>query len=349
VIPENTPRPETDDHPDDEQRARHAGAEPVQGEERPFDIAAIEAEDAEFEDDVEPDGTDSGEAADHGRPVIVVEGEGPPREIYRILRQMPAFRAQFEPLWLPSLARIHADTGGGVDYAGRVVACWRQITALRPDRRWRELGDAVPTAEIVTFPRLSMEFLWPFTGPDARRVPEPPVYKTSRYAYADRVAASLADANLPDDELFARYLVLSREAMPDLNRLYEDTVAAWRTREAAADIPVAQDVIDNFRSDRLFHAPGVPAGPPLIRLVRLLVERTARLDETVRSQILADLAVISRGYTGQPAQQWPIHPAVAEAYGLKWYGPELRYRVSYNLWGYRQYMLKYIRWAPWST
>jgi hypothetical protein len=326
------------------------GHGPSDGAPDVFDIEQVEAEEADADGEDEEDIARGDALEDAIRPIVVIEGEGPARELYRIMRQLGELRACIEPLWVPSLASLESGPAAlSAERRSRIIACWRQVTAKSRDEKWERQASVFPDAQVVTFARLSMELLWPLTGADPRRVPEPPVYKQSRYLYADRVAASLAELDLPDTALFERYMALSTLEMPDLGRWFDDTVSQWQQRERASDVPMVDDILADFQSTRLFHAPGAPAGKPLIGLLRKLIDTLASLSTSERAQITGQLGQIARGYLGQMAHQWPIHPLVADAYDLRWYDADMLYRVAYNKWTHRQYILNYIRWAPWST
>jgi len=313
-----------------------------------FDIDRVDAEDLD-------EGEDDTEAEPHSpdldtRPILVVEGEGAAREMYRIVRQLSALREVIEPAWIPNLAnrqRIEASLSPAQQR--RVVMCWRQVGAKTRSDQGREQETVFPSARTITFARITMELLWPLTGVDPRRVPEPPVYKQSRYSYADQVAVQLTGLDLPDDEMFEFYMEQSTQAMPDLSLWYETVVAGWREREIGADIGMVDDLLDELPRRRLFHSPGAPTGWPLITLLHRLIESLDDLSDQQRDRCLAQLATLGRGYMGQMAHQWPIHPLVADAYDLQWYNPDMLYRVAFNTWSFRRYILNYIRWAPWST
>ena len=49
---------------------------------------------------------------------------------------------------------------------------------------------------------------------------------------------------------------------------------------------------------------------------------------------------------GQDFECVPIHPIVAETFGLRWYRPDALYRWHGHEWTFKQYMVHYIRWLP---
>jgi hypothetical protein len=259
-----------------------------------FDMDRVDAEDLdEGEDDTEHEAQPSD--ADT-RPILIIEGEGTARELFRIVRQLTELRAVIEPVWVAKLANRDRMAGTlSAQQQQRVVACWRQVGARPRVDAAREQEPPFPGARVVSFARISMELLWPLTGTDPRRVPEPPVYKQSRYGYADQVGAQLAGLDLDDDELFDYYMEQSTQAMPDLGLWYDNTVADWRQREAGADIRMVDELLAEFAEHRLFHSPGAPTGRPLISLVRRLLDTLDDLGATARERCHAEHGQLNRG------------------------------------------------------
>jgi hypothetical protein len=62
--------------------------------------------------------------------------------------------------------------------------------------------------------------------------------------------------------------------------------------------------------------------------------------------LLADLDAVMEGYVG-PRQELPVHPLIARHFKLAWWSPNQMYRWHGNRMTHRDYILDYIKWAPW--
>jgi hypothetical protein len=256
----------------------------------------------------------------------------------RYLQSLSGFDFKWIPLHL--VARDDWQTRYGPDFMADVVAVWEQVeTGPATDHRG-ELHRRIPTGcEVVTFPPLSALCLWPFSGNDPRLASDP-----KRYPWPDAIGAVLSTETLPDDALFEKYMALSTERMPDLDRRLRLDTNRWKAADAIADIKAADWVAGNLTKVRLFHASShITAAPTRFLLGELLTrtqvvgpQATAAVQETER---------LLRYHEGQDFECVPIHPLVAERLQLRFYDPAARHRWHGHEWTFRQYILHYIRWA----
>ncbi len=227
----------------------------------------------------------------------------------------------------------------------RVV--WNQVESGEPTIHRRILESRLrPDCQVVKFPPLILLCLWPFSGSDPR------VAASSDYVYpwSDSIAASLAPSltgeDPPDDELFARYMRLTTEKMPDLERRLRLDATRVRAVDALADIKVWDWVEAHFRTTRLFHAATHLTALPFVYLLHRLLALTDGLSPAGIARARQEMTFLMRGNHGQDIEVVPVHPLVAERMGLTWYEPEARHRWHSHAWTYREYILKYIRWEP---
>jgi hypothetical protein len=191
-----------------------------------------------------------------------------------------------------------------------------------------------------------MTALWPFLGPDPRLVYEAGRYPNGRYRFGDRIGASLAYLQLPDDIMQLSYQSMTEKEMPNLDALLADDRAAWRGLDATHDVKVADFIVENFRRYRLFFAPPFPTGELLRHMIVQLVTGSPIEAICDLSKLRRELDFLLTGYIGR-REELPIHPHVAQRFGLAWWHPGMRYRWHGNHWTFEEYALRYIKWTAW--
>lgn len=222
-----------------------------------------------------------------------------------------------------------------------VETVWEQVETGAPTLHREALHARIPTGcPVIRFPPFSAIFLWPFSGNDPRLAADP-----ARYPWPDSIAALLANESLPDDALFDRYMAMTAERMPDLNRRLRMDIARWKASDAIADISLADWVEANFRATSLFHTSGHITAASIGHLMKQLLARTPILPAHLTHIALAEVDLLMRHHAGQDFETVPIHPIVAERVGLRFYDPDATWRWHSHRWTFRQYILHYIRWA----
>jgi hypothetical protein len=229
----------------------------------------------------------------------------------------------------------------GRDFMADVVTVWEQVETGGLSSNRAALHQHIPkNIPVVTFPPFTASCLWPFAGNDPRIAADP-----NRYPWPDSIAAVLATENLPDDALFEKYLRVTTERMPDLDRRLRLDIARWKASDAIADIRLADWVENTFRSVNLFHTGGHITATAAGYLMKQLLSRTSILTPALARAAIGETDVLLRHHTGQDFECVPIHPLVAERLGLAFYDPDAKYRWHEHEWTFRQYILHYIRWA----
>lgn len=292
------------------------------------------------------------------RGVILFSWGETPWEISCVLEGFPpfddAFRFHFvdnSTPWNSALAKLSERD------RRRVIAIWEEV-ASPPEQDGTSKRDARDTSpghrrngpRRVKIPRPIADCLWPLRGHDPRLVLEPPLYPRGRYPYTDRAAFNLvAEKELPDDALYARYLAHSEQIMPDLAAAFSRDVESWTALDRGCDVRIREFIVANFRSSRLFHAPETPAAPLLAYIVEHLLATLLPTLPVLPSAFLHEFAYYIHGYQGPFQNQVPVHPLVAERLGLSFLAPDERYRRGHTKRTFRQHILDYIRWEPWFS
>lgn len=205
-----------------------------------------------------------------------------------------------------------------------------------------EVRDGIPKAcPTVLFPSYVARFLWPF------RVAEPtPLcdaqYVFGRYSEGDRVGLKVRASGLRGDAAVDAYLARSTAGMPNLNRRFDVDMAFMETRDRICDVAICDYVRANFRTQHLFwnfgHISAQGMAELACRLWRVAAAEVGGDPATAPAKIREAAEVL--GGMGQIQQ--PIHPLVAEHFGLHFHSPDMRYRWFDQRWTFREYMARYI-------
>jgi hypothetical protein len=264
-------------------------------------------------------------------------------ELQKTGRFMQCMAGRLNFKWIP----FHLVTEGdwarkyGRDFMADVVTVWEQVETGGLSSNRAMFHERIPkSVPIVTFPPFTATCLWPFAGNDPRVARDP-----DRYPWPDSIAAVLSTETLPDNELFEKYLRVTAERMPDLDRRLRLDVARWKAADAIADIPLAEWVEKSFQTVNLFHTSGHVTAPAIGYLMKHLLNRTSILSPALARAAIGDVDILLRRHTGQDFECVPIHPLVAERLNLRFYDPDATYRWHGHRWTFRQYILHYIRWA----
>lgn len=265
-------------------------------------------------------------------------------ELIRTARYMPSLIGQIGFKWIP-LHKVRPEDWGrryGADFMADVEAVWEQVETGPPSQHRQELHRRLPSeCQVVRFPPFTALCLWPFAGNDPRLAADP-----DRYPWPNSIAATLAAEDLSDDALFERYMELSTNRMPDLERRLRLDVLRWQAVDAVSDVQVAPWVEQYFRDVKLFHTAGHLTAVPLGFMLRQLLERTSIVPGAEQTRLRGEIDTLLRQHDGQDFESVPIHPLVAERLKLQFYDPKARYRWHAHEWTFREYILHYTRWSP---
>ena len=279
------------------------------------------------------------------KPSVLLYGNCQAEHVAHIAQYVPTLRDKltFKVIPLHIVTKQDWESRYDASYFADVKVLWNQVES-GPKSEHREMlesrmGDGW---QVVNFPPFSMLALWPFAGNEPRLATS----TDYRYPWTDSIAASLANQDLPDDELFDRYMQITSQKMPDLERRLRMDVGRWRATDELADIKLADWVLENFRDRQIFYTSGHVTAEPLGRLLKQLIERTGLLTDTEIQRARIETDFLLRHYCAQDLEVTPLHPLVAERLGISYYDPDARYRWHGHEWTFREYILKYIRWEP---
>jgi hypothetical protein len=266
-------------------------------------------------------------------------------ELIKTGNHMPSLVGRVGFKWIPLHLVTPQDwpTRYGPDFMAGVEVLWEQVEAGPPSVHRQELHQRLPSGcQVLRFPPYNALCLWPFAGNDPRIAADP-----LRYPWPDSIAAALATEELSDDALFERYMEITTQRMPDLERRLRLDVTRWQAADALSDIKSAPWVERHFRDMKLFHTAGHLTAAPIHFMLRQLLERTEILPKGELTRVMReDIDMLLRLHDGQDFESVPIHPLVGERLRLRFFDPDARYRWHTHEWTFREYILHYARWAP---
>lgn len=199
----------------------------------------------------------------------------------------------------------------------------------------------------IVFPSLDTVLFWPFQAMNPYDKLDPPVFPWGHFPYADRIVLGYLDKGMPADEILRQYLHGWDSYKPDLNRLFEVEKARLTARDKSCHVRVADYFLQHFREKRLFWTVNHPAREMTAELYRRLLKAGA-VFEPVLAEIGDD--AITRSFDARYFLEnisVPIHPKLAEHFGLAWYDAEheLHAWSSAAPISYVEYFTELIRWS----
>lgn len=208
---------------------------------------------------------------------------------------------------------------------------------------------ALMPADVTTIliPALRFNSLWPLIGADPRNVPVPEAeFGMLPLALGDRLAIKIVEEVADPGARVAAYNAENPLDFVNVGRLHELDLLDMFKREQGADVKVAGFIASYFRDIRLYYTHVHPTGS-LLSFVLSQIVMHPLMRELIPIGLAGMFAAIdhwrrtSGVFEGEDA---PIHPKVAEYFGLKWYSPDLKYRwleCSYTFEEWIQFYLSY--------
>lgn len=281
-------------------------------------------------------------------PIVLIYGDCQAQTVARVFSQISGFPDDLEFRYVISFEK---PIGGWDDTSDidmrRVVAYWEQIDARTEFAHRDDLRSRIPkNASVCRFPSTYSLALWPFTGIDARNIPELPRFPFGRFPWSDSVAASIAKLGLADDEIYPAYLKLTAEKMPDLDNRLECDILRWRARDELCDVKFGDFILANFRHRRLFWTWGHLAAPITIFTAQKLYEFSGSQLGGDRLQFEQSLTEFERAFNGSDDEQAPLHALVAEHFKLTYFDRDMKYRFYSTSVTEEEYIRRYVKWEP---
>jgi len=257
------------------------------------------------------------------KPSLVVYGNCQADWVERAMRVVPEIADRFDTYYVYSFDHpVSGLAKPDPEILGRCAVLLEQRGAW--DRfPW---GHLVPdSAQVVTFPVLTMDALWPLTTfSDPRSVPVLPDYPYGVFPYGDRLISDWRASGVSREETLQRYLTWSVRDSEDLPRVMEMNQVRLEMADEHCDVKMADAVLTGLAHESLFYTCNHPKPAVLSMLVDRMLEQSRLVNGALT---VASRAVRALFDDQRPNSmiEIPIHPDVAGAFGLSWYRDDLKY------------------------
>jgi hypothetical protein len=254
-------------------------------------------------------------------PLLIVYGNCQTEALQAIFRTLPLLTESFE---IRHASSFNPELPGQptAEEAARCTLLFEQ----------HERGSAYPlrealpsTCEIVTFPSIDCNLLWPWNAINPLSTPEPPRFPHGRFPYGDAIAQRRMDEGMEADAILEYYFTRAWEEQPaPMERLLALEHARMEAREKQCDVRMGAYIFDRFRDTRLHWTSNHPSTIALCELtLRLLRAVLPEAEDIERSELVYRVRLL----LGEPLGQIgvPIHPEVAKALSLRWYREDMTY------------------------
>lgn len=203
------------------------------------------------------------------------------------------------------------------------------------------LLERLPAAcPILRFPALLMTSPWPFECPEPRGHPEPG-YFWKRFPFGDMIGLEIAGTGLFGPAAVAAYLDVSEAKMPDLRVRLQRDLERMRRQDERCDVRMADFLESRFREEHLFWVNGHVSSSGVAELARRIAAAARPVLGGSETGFEARLPAIS-AIGGMGGLQHPIHPLVADALGLRFWYPGMKFRWYDREWTFYEYIERYI-------
>jgi hypothetical protein len=177
-----------------------------------------------------------------------------------------------------------------------------------------------PDCRQLTFAPLDFNIFWPWAAAnpyDLRDTRRPWGY----FPYGDRVIIECIERGMAPNDILAYYVNDAwNDHAPKLDRLFEIERHRLAARDAVCDVKIGELILTTFADHRLFWTRNHPSTRILSELFGRLLTLAARDFPALAALDVAE--VMAAKLTEQfEAMEVPIHPKVAEHFGLRWYDP----------------------------
>ncbi|MGB8266681.1 MAG: WcbI family polysaccharide biosynthesis putative acetyltransferase [Candidatus Velthaea sp.] len=272
---------------------------------------------------------------------LIVYGNCQAQNVAEVLKRNPLLAMQYRVLYLSSVTGLLSNEVSEAD----VAACGILLEQMN-DIPFAYRDKLAPAAKTLVFRTAMLYFLYPFfSSANPYNLKRPPASPWGLFPYGDQAIIDLIDQGLPAAEILDIYLNHYERYAVDLEKLYRLERARQLTVDDRCDVKMAEFLLDNFRTQRLFFTITHPTPLVFRELLAQLVAACAAHDPALATvDIGATLSGILQTHPRGPlyTQVTPIHPKVAEHFALTWYDPNERFEVHTSLLSYRDYFAAMI-------
>ena len=208
-----------------------------------------------------------------------------------------------------------------------------------------DIAGIATKAERIGVPVVNCGFLWPFAGQPHPHNPKPAFFDGGPYGSeaSDAYLNRLIKKGVAPEAAVEEYLKLDVNKLVNLDRLCEITLEKQANRDELTGFQIADLIATHFRDEQPFLTPYHPN-------TRVAVSLAAQLFRKLGATS-AEIARMQRAIriTPFPKEELPVHPAVADHFGLKWAPRERTYTLlSEGKFTFREFADRYVR-CEWNA
>jgi len=261
---------------------------------------------------------------------IVFAGGQQMRALARIYRAEVATETDEEIIYIGSEAIGRDAARRAIDAADVAVTETRTTGTILPEEMLRR------GVGLIRVPHVVADYLWPYAGrPHPRNRGEFAIQGGPYPAdFGDSFLDSMMEDNVPEDEAVERYGTINVASAAHVETLREARYATQMRLDEMTGLALADFIASNVGTQPLFLSRERP-GLPLVRRITAMLFR--RLD--------ADPGRAARVRESPfPGGSLPLHPSVAEHFGLTWLPEDRRYPMNdEGRFTFEEYCRRYYR------
>jgi hypothetical protein len=259
---------------------------------------------------------------------MIVWGDCQAHAIALILRDLKSLTKDYEIIYMdvdtPGNSWPYGDPEKFHELIGNCDIFLRQDVWNWEHWPYRDLPNL--RGRLLVFPSLSLLGLWPCSGPD------PLFYQTNGLVYTDLVMARLRDLVPEKEQRLKAYMALDLPNPPNIEKFCDMCCRQHVADQERLGFTTGQWIVDNFRSERLFHT---------------VVHPVAKTLGVLTDEILTKLELFQGPCNATNdfhlwGNQVPLHPLVIEKLGIKWANAETKFMLGGNQYTCEEWARLYI-------
>ncbi|MBS0453411.1 MAG: hypothetical protein JSS14_19120 [Proteobacteria bacterium] len=205
-----------------------------------------------------------------------------------------------------------------------------------------ELRDGITRqCPTLVFPTYMANFMWPFQMPEPQPTGDAR-WPFGRYPEGDQIGHWLRDKALQGAAALDAYMAQSSLQMPDLDARLAIDIGHMQRRDSRSDVHLQDFVLANFRDQHMFWTFGHVNDQAVAELACRVYAQAAFDLGSHHADMPSRIRAAAAALGGMGPHQCPIHPRVAEHFGLRFWQPDMRFQWFDRHWTFADYMPRYI-------
>lgn len=180
-----------------------------------------------------------------------------------------------------------------------------------------------PNSKTVCLPKISWRVFWPFTPSSNKEL--------RKYPYSDAYVLDLIRQGHAKEQVVKQYMQLDVHKHVDLKLIYQQNIDYLNSPHNTRDIRITDYIVANFKKRELFFSYNHPHKDIALQVTNEILNRTGR--QSLKPADVENLPSWGVDF------QMPIHPSIADFFGLEFYTPD----TTVNQFGEQVDFCRYIQ------